>query len=619
MLGLRSAGLVLLVFLVFTHRAESAPPFEGSVFVEADIITSDDASAFSHLVYRGQKLRKMFDRRIDAFADINAYVFTARYDDSSEIEFQINPEFSSTSNAKKIAEFYAREIGRLPSILRQDIKSSWIHKGDEVFGGGNNNILIHTGTVAQDYIDRGVLQEVLLHEAAHTSLDAYHANKAAWLAAQASDGEFISIYARDNSKGEDVAESYLLYIALEHRRDRISNELAQTIKETIPARLKYFQALESNLYPLYVAMPRRTNGVDHVKLETPTQSRLMSGVVQLRGWIYDSNSQFSNVASIQIDELNDISLKVDQSREDVTKAMKLCKSKGSNIGWSSLFYTGHLRNGEHTVKLKNDAGRVIAAQTFESFTADSGLINKPFIRGVEYQTKINDFPYTGSSVSVVFDQAEQAFVITDQFNEAGESLSSDAKHFTSDSLAAPATQKINGVSRILIETPSASRTLSGVTSLRGWSLPVENLAAESLRVQIDDQVQMMTPVREVRSDVLNAMNILGDQELGWSLLYYSGALNNGAHRVRLFSESDGVLELLAQTEFTSFSVLDRNGKPSYLKDASLKGIERIFELAGFPFASSTVNVNFDTASQHFSIINQAVGQAVKVKLSLRQQ
>jgi len=619
MLDLRFAGLALLVFLAFSHRAESAPPFDSSTFVEAGIITSDDASAFLDLAYRGQKTRNMFDRRIDAFADFNAFVFIARYDDSREIEFQINPEFNSASNAKKTAEFYAREIGRLPSVLRRDIQTSWIHKGDEVFGGGNNNILIHTGSVAQDYIESGTLQEVLIHEAAHTSLDASHANKSAWLAAQASDGEFISNYGLEFPQREDIAESYVAYIALVHRRDRITNELAQTIKATIPARLKYFRELESNFYPLYVAMPRKTNGVDHVKLETPTQSRLMSGVVQLRGWIYDSKSQYSNIASIQIDELEDIPLKVDQSREDVTTAMKLCKSKGSSIGWSSLFYTGQLSNGKHSVKLKNDAGRVIAAQTFESFTADSGLINKPFINGVEYQATINDFPYTGSSVSVEFDQAEQAFVITDQFSADGDSLFTDTKHFSRDALTPAETEKINSVARVVIETPSASRTLSGVTSLRGWSLPVGGVARESLRIQIDDQIKMMTPVREVRADVINAMNISDDEELGWSLLYYSGALKNGSHRVRLFSESAGTLALLAQAEFTSFSVLDKNGESIYLSEGSLKGVKRIFELPGFPFASSTVNVNFDTAAQHFSIINQRLDRAVKVKLSLRQR
>lgn len=618
MLGLRFVCLVLLGFLIFTHQAKSAPPFDGTVYIDADIITADDASAFLDLAYLGQKTRNMFDRRTEVFSDIKAFVFIARYDDSREIEFQVNPEFGAASNAKKIAEFYAKEIGRLPSVLRRDIQTSWIHQGDELFGGGNNNILIHTGAVAQDYIDTGVLQEVLMHEAAHTSLDARHEDKAAWLAVQASDGEFISTYARDNFDTEDIAESYIAYIALDHRRDRISNELAQTIKATIPARLKYFRELESNFYPLYVAMPRRTNGVDHVKLETPTQSRLMSGVVQLRGWIYDSNSQYSNIASIQIDELEDIPLKVDQSREDVAKAMKLCKTKGSSIGWSSLFYTGNLSNGEHTVKLKNDAGRVIAAQTFESFTADSGLINKPFISGVEYQAEITDFPYAGSRVRIVFDQAEQAFVITDQFSADGESLFTDSKHFSSDSLTPAEAQNINGVARVLIETPSVSRTLSGVTSLRGWSLPVGDLAAESLRVQIDDQSQMMTPVREVRSDVLNAMNINGDKELGWSLLYYSGALKNGTHRVRLFSESQGALALLAQTEFTSFSVLDKNGESSYLSEGSLKGVKRVFELSGFPFESSAVNINFDTAAQHFSIINQRLDRAVKVKLSLRQ-
>ena len=69
---------------------------------------------------------------------------------------------------------YGEEIGRLPTALRKDVETVWIHKGVELFGGGNNNLLIHTGQ-AVDYIYEGILEEVLVHEAAHTSLDTYHA------------------------------------------------------------------------------------------------------------------------------------------------------------------------------------------------------------------------------------------------------------------------------------------------------------------------------------------------------------------------------------------------------------------------------------------------------------
>ena len=35
-------------------------------------------------------------------------------------------------------------MGRLPTALRAEVETVWIHKGVEPFGGGNYNLLIHT-------------------------------------------------------------------------------------------------------------------------------------------------------------------------------------------------------------------------------------------------------------------------------------------------------------------------------------------------------------------------------------------------------------------------------------------------------------------------------------------
>ena len=61
------------------------------------------------------------------------------------IEIQVNPEFQNSVTAEVEALKFAEVIGRLPTALRIDVETVWIHKGIELFGGGNNNILIHTG------------------------------------------------------------------------------------------------------------------------------------------------------------------------------------------------------------------------------------------------------------------------------------------------------------------------------------------------------------------------------------------------------------------------------------------------------------------------------------------
>ena len=184
---------------------------------------------------------------------VDAFLFHAVFDDGLTVEVQVNPEFGHPDSAMVEAEFYARVVGQLPTGLRRDVETFWIHRGVNPFGGGNNNLLIHTGQ-GEQYQRNGILAETFVHEAAHTSLDADHANAAEWLAAQQSDPTFISTYARDFPNREDIAESYLPYLAVRYRADRISDRLKNTIEQTIPNRIAYFDALDIDLYP-FVAEP----------------------------------------------------------------------------------------------------------------------------------------------------------------------------------------------------------------------------------------------------------------------------------------------------------------------------------------------------------------------------
>jgi len=96
------------------------------------------------------------------------------------------------------------------------------------------------------------LEEVLFHEATHTSFDAEHANSAGWLAAQDADPNFISSYARDNPTREDVAESLLPWFALRHAGGLFPFQIT-SIQATIPNRLAYFDALDFQLYEPSIA------------------------------------------------------------------------------------------------------------------------------------------------------------------------------------------------------------------------------------------------------------------------------------------------------------------------------------------------------------------------------
>jgi hypothetical protein len=232
--------LLLLIALSFisTQSFCKEPPFWGTIFIDPNIVTAEDPSTFKNISYKGQSPRQMYDRR-SSWVNLQAFLFEAKFEDGSIIEMQVNPEFKDKSMAEVEAKKYAFLIGQLPAVLRKDIQTSWIHKGVNPFGGGNNNILIHTGKT-KEYEEDGILEETLIHEASHTSLDSYHAKNYAWQEAQRKDNHFISGYAEENPMREDIAESFLTYIAVNHRSDRISPKLKSTILQTIPNRIKYF-------------------------------------------------------------------------------------------------------------------------------------------------------------------------------------------------------------------------------------------------------------------------------------------------------------------------------------------------------------------------------------------
>ena len=231
-----------------TAPTDTEPPFFATNFIDPDIITPSDPTTFQSLLAAGQGSRIMFDRRVNGWITVDAYLFNASYDDGLTAEIQVNPEFGS-NRALVEAEKYAEVIGRLPTALRADVETVWIHKGTELFGGGNNNLLIHVGQ-ADLYVADGILEETFVHEAAHTSLDADHASAPGWLAAQAADDRFISSYAQDFPSREDIAETFVPYLAIRYRSDRISQSLADRILAAIPNRIAYLDSQSFDVHPI---------------------------------------------------------------------------------------------------------------------------------------------------------------------------------------------------------------------------------------------------------------------------------------------------------------------------------------------------------------------------------
>jgi len=252
-------ALLLFTILITSAITYAQPPYSGTIFIDPDIITPSDSSAIQSTTYTGQETVTMYDRRVPGWVNVNAYLFDVVWNDGLTSVAQVNAEFGNVESARVEAEKYGFLIGQLPHCLREDVDEIWIHKGVEPFGGGNKSILIHTGQ-SINYENDGIIEETLVHEACHTSLDASHASSKGWINAQNLDEEFISTYAKDNPTREDIAESFLPWLAVRYRQSNISESDYNSIVQTIPNRLAYFDNINFDLYPFYQPLSAEEHG-----------------------------------------------------------------------------------------------------------------------------------------------------------------------------------------------------------------------------------------------------------------------------------------------------------------------------------------------------------------------
>jgi len=238
----------------YSYVEISEPPYGGTIFVTGNIITSTDKSVYDSIVYKGTDKRLMYDRRNGGgFIDHNPFLYDAYFSDGLVTEIQINSEFSVDQSLLE-AEKYGFLIGQMSKDLRKHIETMWIHKGLEGYGGGNYNILVHTGMSEfyESYYTGSIIEETLIHEATHTSIDAYiypdrQTSGEGWINAVDKDNCYISDYARDYPYREDLAELMPLYIAVKFFPDRISEDDRNKILSCCINRILYLDSLSLDL------------------------------------------------------------------------------------------------------------------------------------------------------------------------------------------------------------------------------------------------------------------------------------------------------------------------------------------------------------------------------------
>jgi hypothetical protein len=237
--------LFCLVVLWVGAIVDAAPPYQTAPYGEPRIITSSDPSTFVSMEV-GSGGRMEYGDGQFAFP----YVFVVTFSDGLSLEIFGFEDFESIEDVKLVADKYAYMLGQLPRALRSNLREVYFLEGNFGIGGGFGAIQIHTDSGATA-LALNVMEEILVHEGVHASLQLdYSTDSPDWVAAQQADPEFISNYARDFPDREDMAESFVLWMALRYKPERLTASARQVVEATIPNRLAYFDSLNLDMRPV---------------------------------------------------------------------------------------------------------------------------------------------------------------------------------------------------------------------------------------------------------------------------------------------------------------------------------------------------------------------------------
>ncbi len=235
-------------------NAEADPPYSSTADTVFDIIQVDDPSDFVCLSYLGRTTRQMWDKRVDNEFDFEVFLFQAHFSNSAPIDIIVNPEFGTVEAAETEARRYTRSLGQLPLLFRHGIRQLGIHDGRPTYSAGAGKIFVYAERTTLR-ISQNHLEESMMHEAAHVSLDPLYARSNAWVGAQQSDNRFLTRYGQDYPAGEDMAETALFAYGMIRHPGRIPPVDSRDILLAVPARIAFFQDLLNQEIAYPPAMP----------------------------------------------------------------------------------------------------------------------------------------------------------------------------------------------------------------------------------------------------------------------------------------------------------------------------------------------------------------------------
>ena len=278
-------------------------------------------------------------------------------------------------------------------------------------------------------------------------------------------------------------------------------------------------------------------------LENPGPDSYQSGLGVISGWVCDADT-------VEI-ALNGV---MQEAAYGTERADTQGACGDTDNGFGVLFNWNLLGDGEHAVVALADGVE------FAHATVTVTTLGEEFVRGMSGECAVADFPSRGESVRVVWQEAQQNFVLAEGAAPTGASRSGTA-----------------GVG--FLENPSANSFQSGLGVISGWVC-----AADAVTITLGD---LAPQVAGYGTERLDTLDVCGDTDNGFGLLFNWNLLGDGEHEV--IAAVDGV-ELGRTTV-----------RVTTLGEEFVRGAVGECVVPDFPMVGETVTLKWQQASQNFVI------------------
>ena len=334
-------------------------------------------------------------------------------------------------------------------------------------------------------------------------------------------------------------------------------DYAVSVYDSDETRVAHSDSLTSNVELVEVRLPAGTYRLETRLvvgfLENPGPDSFQSGIGVVSGWVCTAE-----VAEIALNGA------VQEAAYGTARSDTAGVCGDTDNGFGLLFNWNLVGDGEHEVVAYVDG--VELTRTAVTVTT----LGAEFVRDVTGECSVADFPSAGETVSLVWQQAQQNFVLTEGSAPTGASQSGMA-----------------GVGSL--ENPSPNSFQSGIGVLSGWVC-----TAEEVVITIGD---LAPQVAGYGTERLDTLDVCGDTDNGFGLLFNWNLLGDGDHEVIAYVDN---LELGRTTV-----------RVTTLGEEFVRGAVGECTVADFPSPGEAVTLTWQQTSQNF--VDQQGGVAPFVR------